>query len=242
LRSGPTLMSRCACTSEEDAGDTGEGGGELAEASKGTCRYRCGNRFLLTSTRCKGRLDQNSTWGGRHSSRRRTGGRRGIRSPQSRPWCHLYHLREIRSSFTTVRSKYLPDEPVCRKQLPSGKRFKTSAHALLRWRRFSECPRMMRQRRSAGMCCYGMPLFPFQARSSTFSSKFEDIEGQLRSLSEKPRLQRFADHAQDDEEVSGLIEDLREAISDYQVRLSPRHHSRCLQKSRWCNKWQSTTN
>jgi len=37
-------------------------------------------------------------------------------------------------------------------------------------------------------------------------------------LSEKPWLQKFADHAQDDEEVSGLIEGLREAVFDYQVR------------------------
>ena len=33
-------------------------------------------------------------------------------------------------------------------------------------------------------------------------------------LCEKPQL----DHVQDDEDVSGLLEDTREAISDYQVR------------------------
>ena len=40
---------------------------------------------------------------------------------------------------------------------------------------------------------------------------------QLRSLKEKSTLQQFVDHAQDDEDVSGLLEDIREAISDYQV-------------------------
>jgi len=68
------------------------------------------------------------------------------------------------------------------------------------------------------MDCYSMSSSPPQTRCSTPSRKFEDIERQLRTLSEKPGLRRFADHAQDDEEVSGLIEDLRETISDYQVR------------------------
>jgi len=40
---------------------------------------------------------------------------------------------------------------------------------------------------------------------------------QLRSLQEKSSLQGFADHTQDDEDVAGLLEDVREAISDYQV-------------------------
>ena len=77
---------------------------------------------------------------------------------------------------------------------------------------------MMWRKRGAGMYCHGMSLSPILTRCSTPSRKFKDIEGQLQSLSEKPGLQRFVDHAQDDEEVSGLIEDLRETISDYQVR------------------------
>ena len=43
------------------------------------------------------------------------------------------------------------------------------------------------------------------------------IEGQLRSWSKNPRPQQPADRAQDDEVVTGLLEDLRESISDYQV-------------------------
>jgi len=129
LRFGSMFTSQCACTSEEDTGDTGEGGDELAEASRGTCRYCCGDHFPLMSTRCEGRLDEYGAWGGRHSLRRRTGGRGGIRSSQSRPGCHLYHLREIRGSCTTIGSKYVPDETARRKQLPSGRRYKTSAHA-----------------------------------------------------------------------------------------------------------------
>jgi len=72
--------------------------------------------------------------------------------------------------------------------------------------------------RRDGLLWYANVL-PLWTRCSIPSSKFKDIGGQLQSLSEKPRLQRFADHTQDDEEVSGLIEDLRETISDYQVRL-----------------------
>ncbi|KAF9646350.1 hypothetical protein BDM02DRAFT_246803 [Thelephora ganbajun] len=56
-----------------------------------------------------------------------------------------------------------------------------------------------------------------QRRRSELIRKFRGIEGQLRSLSEKPILQRLADHVQDGEEVSGLLEDIREIISDYQM-------------------------
>ena len=41
---------------------------------------------------------------------------------------------------------------------------------------------------------------------------------QLQSLLGKSRARRFVDHVQDGEVVSGHLEDLREAISDYQVR------------------------
>ena len=58
---------------------------------------------------------------------------------------------------------------------------------------------------------------PIWRRCSTPPSKFKDIGSQLQSLSEKPGLLRFADHVQDDEKVSGLLEDLQKAISDYQV-------------------------
>ncbi|KAF9644484.1 hypothetical protein BDM02DRAFT_3174579 [Thelephora ganbajun] len=56
-----------------------------------------------------------------------------------------------------------------------------------------------------------------QRRQSELIRKFKDIEGRLRSLSEKPRLQRLDEHVQDSEDVSGLLEDIREIISDYQV-------------------------
>ena len=46
---------------------------------------------------------------------------------------------------------------------------------------------------------------------------FKDIGEKLLPLSEKPGLRRLADHIQDDEDVSGLLEDLQESISDYQV-------------------------
>ncbi|KAF9643641.1 hypothetical protein BDM02DRAFT_3191378 [Thelephora ganbajun] len=56
-----------------------------------------------------------------------------------------------------------------------------------------------------------------QRRRSELIRKFRGIEGQLRSLSEKSILQRLADHVQDGEEVSELLEDIRETISDYQM-------------------------
>ena len=48
-------------------------------------------------------------------------------------------------------------------------------------------------------------------------SKLKDIEGQLRPLHEKPVPLRFLDNAQDGEDVTGLLEDLQEAINDYLV-------------------------
>ncbi|KAF9646204.1 WD40 repeat-like protein [Thelephora ganbajun] len=54
-------------------------------------------------------------------------------------------------------------------------------------------------------------------RRSESICRFGGIERQLRSLSKKHGLQRLADHIQDEEEVPGLLEDLRETISDYQM-------------------------
>ncbi|KAF9642315.1 hypothetical protein BDM02DRAFT_2348566 [Thelephora ganbajun] len=47
--------------------------------------------------------------------------------------------------------------------------------------------------------------------------EFGRIERQLRSLSEKPEPEQLAGHAQYGEEVYGFLEDLREAIFDYQM-------------------------
>ena len=52
-----------------------------------------------------------------------------------------------------------------------------------------------------------------------FSSKLKTTEETLQSLYEKSALIRFTDHVQDNEDVSGLLEDLQEAINDYQVCL-----------------------
>jgi len=76
---------------------------------------------------------------------------------------------------------------------------------------------MIKRSRTVGINCYGMSSFTHWTRGSVPFSKFKDIEGQLRLISEKPGLRRFAEHAQDDEEISGLLEGLQEAISDYQV-------------------------
>ena len=72
------------------------------------------------------------------------------------------------------------------------------------------------------------------------SSTFKTIGEKLLLLDQKSAFLRFTDHVQDNEEVSGLLEDLREAIDDYQVR-SPL--GTCLdvdKASRWCNKLRFT--
>lgn len=50
---------------------------------------------------------------------------------------------------------------------------------------------------------------------------------------------KFVDHAQDDEDVSGLLEGLRKAIDDYKVRPRPQIPPPDINKgSRWYNKWR----
>ena len=48
-------------------------------------------------------------------------------------------------------------------------------------------------------------------------SKLEDIEEQLRSLREESALLQLVDSAQDSSRVSGLLEDLQEAVDEYMV-------------------------
>jgi len=52
-------------------------------------------------------------------------------------------------------------------------------------------------------------------------STLKTIGETLGSLEQKSALLRFTDHVQDNEEVSGLLEDLQEAINDYQVCSRP---------------------
>ncbi|KAF9646613.1 WD40 repeat-like protein [Thelephora ganbajun] len=54
-------------------------------------------------------------------------------------------------------------------------------------------------------------------RRGKLIGEFGHIERQLRSFSEKSEPQQPADHVQDDEEVLGPLEDLRETIFDYQM-------------------------
>ena len=63
-----------------------------------------------------------------------------------------------------------------------------------------------------------MPVASVQAGYLNPSRKLKDIEEQLRSLHGKLLLLRLVDNAQDGEDVSGLLEDLREVVNDYMVR------------------------
>jgi len=55
-------------------------------------------------------------------------------------------------------------------------------------------------------------------RCSNPPSKLKEIEEQIQSLHGKSALQRLVDSVQDSEDVSGLLEDLQEAVNDYMVR------------------------
>ncbi|KAF9653320.1 hypothetical protein BDM02DRAFT_3107912 [Thelephora ganbajun] len=52
-------------------------------------------------------------------------------------------------------------------------------------------------------------------RRIKLTRKFSGFEGQLRPLSEKPGLRRLADHTQYNEEISRLLQDIRDAITGY---------------------------
>jgi len=49
-------------------------------------------------------------------------------------------------------------------------------------------------------------------------SKLEDIEERLQLFHEESALLRLVDNAQDNSRVSGLLEDLQEAVDEYMVR------------------------
>ena len=73
------------------------------------------------------------------------------------------------------------------------------------------------RRRRGGVIRYG--VIPHSRSMLTPFSELKVIEGKLRSLSRGPGPQWLIDHTKDDEDVFGLLEDLREAIFLYQVRL-----------------------
>ena len=56
-----------------------------------------------------------------------------------------------------------------------------------------------------------------QTRCLHLPSKLKDIGEQLWSLHEKAAILRLVDSAQDSEDVTGLLEDLQEAVNDYMV-------------------------
>ena len=60
-------------------------------------------------------------------------------------------------------------------------------------------------------------MIPLPRPVLTTSSELEGIEGQLLSLSVEPGFQCLLNHTQHSEDVSRLLEDLREAIFRYQV-------------------------
>ena len=71
-----------------------------------------------------------------------------------------------------------------------------------------------------------MQVVSVQTGCLNLHSKLKDIEEQLRSLHEKPVPLRIIDNVQDGEDVTGLLEDLQEAVNDYMVRSYLRNSSR----------------
>ena len=63
-----------------------------------------------------------------------------------------------------------------------------------------------------------MRVVSVQAGYSHPPSKLKDIEERSRPLREKFVLLRFVDSAEDSKDVSGLLEDIREAVGSYMVR------------------------
>lgn len=100
-----SCIFRCLSTPEEDTDDIAEGEGEF-EASKGMWRYHCGVGLILTYTSFEKRLEGHRSWGSRYSLQRRNGGRRWVRSSQSRPGCHLRDLYQLRGSPTSTCSEF----------------------------------------------------------------------------------------------------------------------------------------
>ena len=64
---------------------------------------------------------------------------------------------------------------------------------------------------------YCMQMTSIQTKYLKPPSKLRNIEEQLQSLHGRFVLKRLVDNAQDGEDVNGLLEDLREAVSDYMV-------------------------
>ena len=75
----------------------------------------------------------------------------------------------------------------------------------------------MRRKRNIVKNYYCTQAVSVQTGCLNSPSKLKDIEGQLRSLHEKSVPLRLLDNAQDGEDVTGLLEDLQEAINNYLV-------------------------
>ena len=79
------------------------------------------------------------------------------------------------------------------------------------------------------------------SRRSFPSSKLDVIGGKLRLLAEKPGLPQLTDHVQDNDDLFRSLDDLQEAILNYQVRSQPQaqHSFNINEDSRWRNRRQS---
>ena len=63
-----------------------------------------------------------------------------------------------------------------------------------------------------------MPVVSVQVGYSHLPSKLKDIEKRSGPLRDKFVFLRYLDSVQDSKDVSGFVENIREAIEDYMVR------------------------
>jgi len=73
----------------------------------------------------------------------------------------------------------------------------------------------MKRREGMSMHVISQPLFKLD--SKLCPSKLKNIEEQLQELGGKSMSLRYFNSAQDGEDVTGLLNDLQEALSDYMV-------------------------
>ena len=153
--------------------------------------------------------------------RLRSNSRRGRpkHSVPSRPSCHPSpaSMPNIRS-ISTPRSSPFSDNHIFRILSPLRTRSNYFARASPHWRSCSSSPRVMRRKQNFVKDYQCMEAIPIQTGCLHPPRQLKDIEERLGSLHGKSVPLRYLDNVQDNEDVTGLLEDLREAVNDYMVR------------------------
>ena len=113
------------------------------------------------------------------------------------------------------------------------------SHVVSLEERFNSRPSDVADQRRRDELIRYVTLFLF-SRCSFPSSKLDVVGGQLQMLAEKPGLPRPTDLVQGNDELFRPLDDLQEAILNYQVRSQPqaRRLFNINEESRWRNRRQ----